>query len=288
MEVPPVDYPHYPEIDPVIVSFGPLAVRWYGLAYLAAFALAWWLGNRRADQPGSGWGRQDVSDAVFFGAVGAVLGGRIGYTLFYGFEQLLHDPLFILRIWEGGMSFHGGLIGCVLGLWWFGRRSDRSFLQVSDFVAPLVPLGLGLGRLGNFANTELPGRVTDSAFGMIYPCSAEAIRQIHPLCVGEWESFARHPSPLYQAFTEGLVLFALVWWFSSRPRATGAVSGLFLTGYGVLRFGTEFFRTPDAHLGFVALDWLTMGQLLSIPMIIVGILLLIGSQRTARPGPQRG
>jgi len=275
-----VEHLHYPDIDPVIIALGPLSVRWYGLAYLAAFALCWWLGNRRADRPGSGWTRPEVSDVVFYGAVGAVLGGRVGYSLFYGFEQLARDPLFILRIWEGGMSFHGGLIGGVLGLWWFARRTERSFLQVSDFVVPLVPLGLGLGRLGNFANTELPGRMTDSVFGMIYPCSAEAIRQINPLCVGEWESFARHPSPLYQAFAEGLVLFGVVWLFSARRRAVGMVSGMFLAGYGVLRFTTEFFRTPDAHLGFVALDWLTMGQLLSLPMVIVGILLLLQGRHT--------
>ncbi len=277
-----MQHPHYPDIDPVIISLGPVALRWYGLAYLAAFALCWWLGRVRADRPGSGWSRQDVSDVVFYGAVGAVLGGRIGYTLFYGFEQLLRDPLFILRIWEGGMSFHGGLIGAVLGLWWFGRASGRSFLQVSDFVTPLVAPGLGLGRLGNFANTELPGRMTDSVFGLIYPCDAEAIRQINPLCVGQWESFARHPSPLYQAFAEGLVLFVLVWWFSSRPRPAGAVSGLFLVGYGTLRFLTEFFRTPDAHIGFVALDWLTMGQLLSIPMVLAGIFLLLRRREPSR------
>jgi phosphatidylglycerol---prolipoprotein diacylglyceryl transferase len=274
-----VQHPHYPDIDPVIVAIGPLALRWYGLAYLAAFALCWWLGVRRADRPGSGWDRQAVSDGVFYGAVGAVLGGRIGYTLFYGFEQLARDPMFILRIWEGGMSFHGGLLGAVLALAWFGRRSGRSFLQVTDFTAPLVPLGLGLGRLGNFANTELPGRATDSIFGLVYPCSAEAIRALNPLCTGTWETFARHPSPLYQAVAEGLVLFVVVWVYSARPRATGAVSGLFLVAYGVLRFITELFRTPDAHLGFVALDWLTMGQLLSLPMVIVGILLLVAARR---------
>lgn len=279
-----MQHPHYPDIDPVIFSLGPLAIRWYGLAYLAAFALIWWLGRVRADRTGSRWGRQEVADVVFYGAVGAVLGGRIGYTLFYGFEQLMRDPLFILRIWEGGMSFHGGLIGAILGLWWFGRATGRSFLEVSDFVAPLVPLGLGLGRLGNFANTELPGRMTDSVFGLVYPCSAEAIRALNPLCVGEWESFARHPSPLYQAFAEGLVLFVVVWVYSSRPRATGMVSGMFLVAYGVLRFITEFFRTPDAHLGFIALDWLTMGQLLSIPMVIVGILLLLRVQQSSKAG----
>jgi phosphatidylglycerol---prolipoprotein diacylglyceryl transferase len=269
-----VQHLHYPDIDPVIVSIGPLAVRWYGLAYLAAFALCWWLGRRRADRPGSGWTREEVSDVVFYGAVGGILGGRMGYTLFYAFDQLLRDPLFILRVWEGGMSFHGGLIGAVLALWWFSRKTGRHFLQVGDFAAPLVPLGLGLGRLGNFANTELPGRVTDSVFGMIYPCAAPAIRQINPLCIGEWESFARHPSALYQAFTEGLVLFVIVWLFSSRPRPMGMVSGVFLASYGVLRFSTEFFRTPDAHLGFVVLDWMTMGQVLSIPLIIIGILLI--------------
>lgn len=277
-----MQHPHYPDIDPVIFSLGPLSVRWYGLAYLAAFALCWWLGRVRAVRPGSGWSKQDVSDAVFYGAVGAVLGGRLGYTLFYGFEQLLRDPLFLLRIWEGGMSFHGGLIGAVLGLWWFGRATHRPFLAVADFMAPLVPLGLGLGRLGNFANTELPGRMTDSVLGMVYPCSAQAIRQINPLCVGEWETFARHPSPLYQAATEGLLLFALVWLYSARPRPLGHVAGMFLTGYGLVRFSTEFFRTPDAHIGFIALDWLTMGQLLSIPMVIVGILLLLRGR--ASPG----
>ena len=276
---------HYPAIDPVIFSFGPLAVRWYGVAYLCAFAACWWLGIRRAARPDSGWDAQAVSDVVFYGAVGAVLGGRVGYVLFYGFEQFLRDPLWLVRIWDGGMSFHGGLIGGMLGLWWFGRHSGRSFLAVGDFMAPLVPLGLGFGRLGNFANTELPGRMTDSAFGLIYPCAADAIRNINPLCTGAWEPFARHPSPLYQAFAEGVVLFAVVWLVSSRPRPLGVVSGVFLVAYGVLRLITEYFRQPDSHLGFVALDWLTMGQLLSIPMIIVGILLCLYGRRVV---PARG
>lgn len=211
---------------------------------------------------------------VFYGALGAVLGGRIGFTLFYNFESLLRDPLFVFRIWDGGMSFHGGLLGTMLAMWWFGRKTQRSFLQVSDFIAPLVPIGLGLGRLGNFANTELPGRATDSVFGMIYPCSADAIRSLNQLCLGEWESFARHPSSLYQAFAEGLVLFVVVWLVSAVPRRMGVVSGVFLIGYGVLRFCTEFFREPDAGIGFIAFDWLSMGQLLSIPMVIVGILFL--------------
>ena len=269
---------HYPDIDPIIFSIGPLAIRWYGLAYLAAFAVCWYLGNRRAAS--WQWSRDEVSDVVFYGAVGAVLGGRLGYSLFYGFETILRDPLFVLRIWDGGMSFHGGLLGTLLALWWFGRKTDRSFWQVADFVAPLVPIGLGLGRLGNFANTELPGRATESVFGLIYPCTADAIRSLNQLCIGPWESFARHPSPLYQAFAEGLVLFALVWWVSARrpgdpPHKVGLVSGVFLAGYGVLRFITEFFREPDVGIDFVAFDWLTMGQLLSLPMVIVGILLAL-------------
>jgi phosphatidylglycerol:prolipoprotein diacylglycerol transferase len=272
---------HYPAIDPIIFAFGPLAIRWYGLAYLCAFGMAWWLGNRRAAKPGSGWDAQAVSDVVFYGAVGAVLGGRLGYVFFYGFEQFLRDPLWLVRIWDGGMSFHGGLLGTLAALWWFGRRTSRSLAQVSDFVAPLVPLGLGFGRLGNFANTELPGRATESAFGLIYPCTADAIRAISPLCTGQWETFARHPSPLYQAFTEGLVLFVVVWLVSSRPRAAGVVSGVFLGTYGALRFTTEFFRQPDNHLGFVAFDWLTMGQLLSLPMMIVGILIALYASRRA-------
>jgi phosphatidylglycerol:prolipoprotein diacylglycerol transferase len=276
-----VQHPHYPEIDPVIMALGPLAVRWYGLAYLAAFTLAWWLGRRRAARPDSGWSAQDVADVIFAGAVGAVLGGRIGYTLFYGFAELVRDPLYLLRIWEGGMSFHGGLIGTLIGLAWFARQTGRAFWSVSDFVAPLVPTGLGLGRLGNFANTELPGRVTDSAFGVVFPCAADAVRSLNPMCMGAWESVARHPSSLYQAVAEGLVLFALVWWFAARPRGTGAISGVFLLGYGSLRIVTETFREPDGHIGFLAMGF-TMGQLLSIPMVLIGILLLVRARR-ARP-----
>ena len=219
---------HYPHIDPVIIGYGPIAIRWYGLAYLAAFVTAWWLGNQRARSMHPDWTAQQISDVVFYGALGAVLGGRIGYVFFYGFKQFLDDPAWLLRIWDGGMSFHGGFLGVMVALVWFARSTGRSLLQVSDFVMPLVPLGLGFGRLGNFANTELPGRMTDSAFGMIYPCSADAIRAINPLCTGVWEDFARHPSPLYQAFAEGVVLFAIVWLFSSKPRPTGAVSGMFV------------------------------------------------------------
>ena len=265
---------HYPEIDPVIVALGPLAVRWYGLAYLAAFAVCWYLGQWRARRSPD-WTREQLSDLVFYGALGAVLGGRLGYVLFYGFDALLRDPMILVRIWDGGMSFHGGLLGVVAAMAWFARRRRRSFWRVTDFAAPLVPIGLGFGRLGNFANTELPGRMTDVAWAFIYPCKADAIRAINPLCTGAWEPFARHPSPLYQAFAEGVVLFALVWWAAARPRPAGFVSGVFLTGYGGLRLLTERFREPDGHLGYLAMDWVTMGDLLSLPMAIVGILVMV-------------
>ena len=272
---------HYPHIDPVIVGYGPVAIRWYGLAYLTAFVLAWWLGNYRARTLNTDWTAQQVSDVVFYGALGAVLGGRIGYVFFYGFKQFLSDPAWLFRIWDGGMSFHGGLLGTIVAMWLFARSTQRTFWQVSDFVAPLVPLGLGFGRLGNFANTELPGRVTDSSLGLIYPCHADAIRAMNPLCTGEWEDFARHPSPLYQAFAEGIVLFAIVWIFSSKQRPPGQVSGVFLIGYGILRVITEFFREPDVQLGFIALDWLTMGQLLSMLMVLFGIVLVVMNRKPA-------
>ena len=270
---------HYPAIDPIIVSLGPLAVRWYGLAYLAGFAMCWWLGRWRAERsalrrPGDDWDAEEVGDLVFYGAVGAVLGGRVGYVLFYSFDQFLANPLYLFRIWEGGMAFHGGLLGAMVGLWLFARQTGRGFFQVTDFLVPLAPPGLGFGRLGNFANTELPGRATESAFGLIYPCSADAVRALNPLCTGTWESFARHPSPLYQAFAEGLVLFVVVWWYARKPRPIGAVSGVFLLCYGLLRWTTELFREPDAHLGFIFVEAVTMGQLLSVPMVLLGLLLI--------------
>ena len=270
---------HYPSIDPVILSIGPLALRWYGLSYLAAFALCWWLGNLQSRRAFPGWTAPQVADLVFYGAVGAVVGGRIGYLLFYSPEAFLRDPLMLFRIWDGGMSFHGGLVGVIAVMAWYGRRLNRGFWRVADFVAPLVPIGLGLGRLGNFANTELPGRMTDAPWGLVYPCNADAVRSINVLCSGEWESFARHPSPLYQAFAEGFLLFALVWWVAARPRPAGLTSGVFLCGYGLLRFVTEWFREPDGHIGFLAFDWLTMGQLLSLPMAIGGMLVILWALR---------
>lgn len=253
----------YPDIDPVAFSLGPLEIHWYGLSYLAAFAFAWWFGMRRARRPDSPFSAEQVGDLVFYGALGAVLGGRLGYVLFYGLDRLLADPLYLLAFREGGMSFHGGLLGVAVALWWYGRKQGQHFLRVADFVVLLVPIGLGFGRLGNFANAELPGRVTDVPWALVYP----------------GDVVARHPSALYQAFTEGLVLFAVLYLFARRPRPAGAVSGLFLAAYGTLRFITEFFRQPDSHLGFVALDWLSMGQLLSLPMVVAGLALLSWAMR---------
>ncbi len=267
----------YPVIDPIILSLGGgLALRWYGLMYLLGFAAVWFLGNRRAKTHPGDWQAQEISDLVFFGAMGAVLGGRVGYVLFYNLDVFLSDPLYLFRMWEGGMSFHGGLLGVALGVLLFARKFNREWLDVADFLAPLCPIGIGLGRLGNFINMELPGRVTDSALGLVYTC--DAVRGLTQTCVGEWETIARHPSPLYQALTEGLLLFILVWMVSAKPRPAGFVSGIFLMGYGVFRVITENYRSPDGHIGFIAFDWLTMGQILSLPMLIAGILLILWSR----------
>ena len=275
---------HYPDIDPIILAIGPVAVRWYGLAYLAAFLVCWRLGNWQRTHRFPDWTAQQVSDLVFYGALGAVIGGRLGYALFYGFDALLRDPLFAVRIWDGGMSFHGGLLGVVAALALFARRTGRSLWQVTDFVAPLTPIGLGFGRLGNFINAELPGRPTDAPWGLIHSCQADAIRAINPLCTSAWEPFARHPSPLYQAFAEGVVLFAVVWWTASRRPRTGVVSGVFLAGYGALRLVTERFREPDGHLGFMLMDAVTMGDLLSLPMTVIGVTIIVWAHsRANRP-----
>ncbi|HHM04344.1 MAG TPA: prolipoprotein diacylglyceryl transferase [Gammaproteobacteria bacterium] len=264
----------YPDIDPVAIHLGPVKVHWYGLMYLAGFAAAWWLGRRRAARPGSGWNDQQVGDLIFYGALGAVLGGRVGYILFYDFDSYLENPLRMLKVWEGGMSFHGGLLGVIVAMWLFGRKQGKPFLGVTDFMAPLAPIGLGCGRIGNFINGELWGKVSDAPWAMVFPTGG-------PL--------PRHPSMLYEAFLEGAVLFALLWWYSSKPRPAGAVSGLFLLGYGVFRFAVEFVRVPDAQLGYLAFGWLTMGQVLSTPLIVAGAALLGRACRAgARSAPVSG
>lgn len=256
---------NYPEIDPVIVSLGPLKVHWYGMMYLFGFSAAWVLGVWRAARRES-WNKDQVGDLILYGALGAVLGGRIGYILFYKFEDYVARPLDVFRVWEGGMSFHGGLLGVLVAIWLFARKTDRSFFQVSDFVAPLVPIGLFFGRIGNFINQELWGRVTNLSWGMVFPLAG---------------SEPRHPSQLYEAMLEGLVLFAFLWVYSATPRPVARVSGLFLVLYGMFRFIVEFTREPDDYLGFVAMDWMTMGQVLSLPMVVAGLLIMFlsGSER---------
>ena len=271
---------HYPQIDPIIVSLGPVALRWYGLMYLLGFAAVWWLGRKRAATQQPNWSDNELSDMVFYGAIGAVLGGRIGYVLFYNFSAFASDPLYLLRIWEGGMAFHGGLLGVLVAMVLFARKTGRSFISITDFLAPLCPIGLGLGRMGNFINMELPGRVSESGFGLVYPC--DAVMGISPMCVGAWESVARHPSPLYQAVFEGAVLFTLLWLVSRKPRPVGFISALFLCGYGGFRLLTELFREPDAHIGFVLFGGVSMGQLLSLPLLIAGILLGLWSLQHTR------
>lgn len=248
---------NYPRIDPVAVKLGPLKIHWYGLMYLFGFLGAWFLARKRA--PRHGWKNEEIEDLLFYSALGVVIGGRTGYMLFYNLPQLLSNPLSYFYIWEGGMSFHGGLLGVLAAMWLFGRKHTHPFWEVTDFIAPLVPIGLFFGRIGNFINAELWGKVTDLPWAMAFPGGG-------PL--------PRHPSQLYEATLEGLVLFTVLWFFSAKPRPRMAVSGLFLLLYGVFRFLVEFVRLPDPQLGYLAFDWVTMGQVLSLPMILVGASLI--------------
>ncbi|MBF4258378.1 prolipoprotein diacylglyceryl transferase [Vibrio anguillarum] len=249
----------FPNIDPVLIAIGPISIRWYGLMYLVGFVFAMWLANRRADKPNSGWTREQVSDLLFAGFLGVVIGGRVGYVLFYNFDLFLQDPLYLFKVWTGGMSFHGGLLGVISAMFWYARKNNRTFFGVADFVAPLVPFGLGMGRLGNFMNSELWGRVTDVPWAIIFPNGG-------PL--------PRHPSQLYEFFLEGIVLFIILNLFIRKNRPIGSVSGLFLIGYGTFRFLVEYVREPDAQLGLFA-GFISMGQILSLPMIIVGVLMMV-------------
>lgn len=246
----------YPKIDPIAFSVGKLKVHWYGIMYLVAFASAWWLGRLRARKPNSGWSTEQIDDIVFYCALGVVLGGRIGYTLFYNLQAFLHHPIVLFKVWEGGMSFHGGLLGVLVAIWLFNRKYRHGYWNTVDFIAPLVPLGLGAGRLGNFINGELWGKVSDVPWAMVFPGAGEQ---------------ARHPSMLYEFVLEGPVLFLILWLYSSKPRPTMAVSGLFALCYGIFRFLVEFVRMPDEQLGYLAFGWVTMGQILSLPLILVGI-----------------
>ncbi len=245
----------HPDFDPIVFSIGPIAVRWYGLMYVLAFLSFVWLGRRRIRAGLANFTIQQLDDLMFYGVLGVVLGGRLGYVLFYKPAYYLQHPLEALMVWQGGMSFHGGFLGVLVVMLLFARKAGRSFLEVTDFVAPLVPLGLAAGRLGNFINGELWGRATTVPWGMVFP-------QAH-------DDIVRHPSQLYQFALEGLLLFAMLWIFSSKKRPLGQISALFLIGYGVARFIAEFTREPDDFLGL--LQWnLSMGQWLSLPMMVVG------------------
>lgn len=262
----------YPDLNPIAftipigpislgdMTIGPFNVHWYGIMYLLAFISAWLLALHRAKMPTAAVNKSQVENLITYGAFGVILGGRFGYVIFYNFEEFLRDPLWLLRVWEGGMSFHGGLIGVLVAMMIYAYRINRPFLGVTDFIAPIVPLGLGFGRLGNFIGQELWGRVSDVPWAMVFPKALP-------------EGIARHPSQLYQAFLEGLVLFVIVFWFSAKPRPRGAVSGVFLIGYSIFRFSVEFVREPD--LGVALIAGMTRGQLLCVPMFLLGLGLLV-------------
>ncbi|HEY9064992.1 MAG TPA: prolipoprotein diacylglyceryl transferase [Burkholderiaceae bacterium] len=265
----------HPQFDPVAIHLGPVAIHWYGLTYLVAFGLFVWLGSLRAKQPqyaSVGWTRRDIEDLLFYGVLGVVIGGRLGYVLFYKPDYYAHHLAEIFAVWKGGMAFHGGLLGVIAAIALFARAKGRPFLQVTDLVAPCVPTGLASGRIGNFINGELWGRVADSSlpWAMIFPQSGSEV--------------PRHPSPLYQFALEGMLLFVLLWIYARKPRGLGQVSGAFLFGYGVFRFIAEYFREPDEFLGLRALG-LSQGQWLCVPMIVIGIALWLWGRRRAASNP---
>jgi len=278
-----VIYLHH--IDPIAFSLGPVQVHWYGLMYLAGFLSAWWLGRQRI-RAGRlpGVDMNGFSDLLFYAMLGVVVGGRVGYMLFYAFDVFLANPLSLFKVWEGGMSFHGGLLGVLAGCLWWVRRHRLHFFDVMDFVAPLVPLGLGFGRLGNYVGGELWGKYTNAGWGVIFPRAEEGLQNLPweqiqaQYASGALDRLARHPSQLYEALLEGLVMFAVLWFYSARPRARYAVSGLFALLYGVFRFLIEFVRMPDNGV-YVAFGWLTRGQILSLPLIALGLWLLWLSRR---------
>jgi len=269
----------FPSIDPVAIALGPVKVHWYGLMYLFAFASAWWLGRRRAASEHSVVQPEQIDDLIFYGALGVVLGGRIGSVIFYNFDSFLQNPLYLFKIWEGGMSFHGGFIGVLVAMEIFRRKLGCKFFELTDFIAPLVPLGLAAGRFGNFMNAELWGAPGNVPWAMKLSCEQfppdRYIDYAGPLCFS-----ARHPTQLYEMLLEGILLFLALWLISAKPRPVMTVSGYFLLLYGLARSSVEFIRLPDAHIGYLMnTEWLTRGIVLSVPMIIVGIILLILAKR---------
>ena len=261
----------YPSFNPIAVEigpfggFGPLKIHWYGIMYLVAFAAAWWLGRVRAKKPGSTWKPSDIDDFMFFGMLGTILGGRIGYVLFYGMSFWADDPLYPIKVWDGGMSFHGGLLGVCIAFAIFAVRRKRRIADVFDFAAPLPGIGFLAGRIGNFINGELWGKETDVPWGFIV------------------NDKVRHATQLYEALLEGLVLFIVVWWFTAKPRPRLAATGLFLVIYSAARITVEFWRIPDEHLSYLFGGWVTMGMLLSFPMLLIGLTLLYMAYRRREP-----
>ena len=263
---------NYPHIDPVAVALGPLKVHWYGLSYLVGISLCWWLARRR--QKNSVWTNDDIDDMLFYLALGIILGGRIGYIFFYNFSAWLENPLVLFQVWNGGMSFHGGLIGVLIASFILAKKRGKTFFELTDFIAPFVPIGLFCGRIGNFINGELWGKATDVSWAMRLPCNDGRWAYDERFCqAGRLWSLPHHPSMLYEAFMEGIVLFIILYWFSAKPRPKMAVSGLFLIGYGCFRFIVEFVRLPDLGIGYLYAGWLTEGQILSTPMIIFGTIM---------------
>lgn len=279
----------HPQFDPIAVSLGPFDVHWYGLAYVCAFVTAYALAVYRSRKR-DGWNADMIYDLMFYGALGVVFGGRIGYVLFYQFNELIANPVFLFKVWQGGMSFHGGFIGVMIAMWYVARKYKKSPFETLDFIAPCVPTGLFFGRIGNYVGGELWGRVSDSGHSWLtlFPQATRAdfeLLQANPslqslvVKVDGQYLLPRHPSQLYEAFAEGLLLFILLWWYSAKPRPRMAVSALFLLGYGLSRFTIEFFRQPDADQGFILLGWMTKGQILTAPMIIAGLIMLAMAYR---------
>lgn len=251
----------FPDINPIAFHIGPLQVHWYGLMYLIGFFICWSilaLRIRHSSFP-RGFTLEQLSDILFYSALGIIIGGRLGYMFFYARPEMISHPLHIFQIWKGGMSFHGGLIGVILALWFYAYRTKKSLFAITDFIAPAIPIGLAAGRIGNFINGELWGRVTTVSWGMIFPNAGDA---------------PRHPSQIYEFFLEGILLFIILWIFSMKPRPRLAVSALFLALYGLFRFSVEFFREPDIQMGYRTFGW-TEGQWLSCPMMIIGIILFV-------------
>lgn len=253
----------YPKIDPIALSLGPVQIRWYGLMYLTGFAFAFFLGWYRSSQR-EGWDLEMVSDLIVYAALGVVIGGRVGFFLFYNWQGFIQDPLSLFKVWQGGMAFHGGVLGVLVSVWLFCRKTGKHLFDVSDFLVPLIPLGLGAGRMGNFINGELWGRVTDVPWAMVF---------------GHVDKLPRHPSQIYEFLSEGVLLFSVLWIFSNKPRPRMSVTGLFLAGYGVIRFFVEFVREMDPSTDPVAFGWLTMGQVLSLPMIFGGAVMIACAYR---------